>query len=264
MKAIIIGVGNQTRHQARFEGCQEYLRRELAEVGISLDSMHLAPPRRAEVYAQLLEAASQEDLVLVLAAPDPAAAGAVTQAVCELLRLEPVGDETLARQLARRAAQHDKDWTKAEIEAFATAPGGCHRVPNPAGMVQGYAVSAQNQLILVLPAVQSELTACMSSTARQMLTGLGGAVNAQRTLRAVELGDAPVQELLGDLLYSENPRATLHSQGGECELHITAAAATLTEARNACDQLARQAVERLGPLLTSGQGEPLDQHAGRL
>lgn len=264
MKAIIIGVGNQTRHQARFEGCQEYLRRELAEVGISLDSMHLAPPRRAEVYAQLLEAASQEDLVLVLAAPDPAAAGAVTQAVCELLRLEPVGDETLARQLARRAAQHDKDWTKAEIEAFAAAPGGCRHIPNPAGMVQGYAVSAQNQLILVLPAVQSELTACMSSTARQMLTGLGGAVNAQRTLRAVELGDAPVRELLGDLLYSENPRATLHSQGGECELHITAAAATLTEARNACDQLARQAVERLGPLLTSGQGEPLDQHAGRL
>lgn len=81
MRAEIIGVGNETQHRSLFEGCREYLRGELRQLGLSLGSFRLVPPRGAEVYAQLLEAVRAGDVVLILAAAEPDAAEAVTQAV---------------------------------------------------------------------------------------------------------------------------------------------------------------------------------------
>ncbi len=261
MRAEIIGVGNQTRYQNAFLSSREYLSRELASLGITLGSIRLVPPRTAEVFAQLLEGSRQGDLVLVLTAPEPAAAQAVTDAICDGLRLEPRTDATLARQIARRAAQQGRELTRAEAETFSAAPSGSRRILNSTGLVQGCAISAKKQLMLVLPAVPGELTACFSSSVRQLLSGLGGSTSAQRTLWAVELGESPVRTLLGSLLYSQNPRVALQGQGGECEIHITA---TGQGAQGLCDQMADTIADRLGALVTSTQGEPLNQQVGRL
>lgn len=264
MNAVIIGVGNQTKHRERFEGCRDFIQRELTEVGAALSGFSLVPPRMGEVLDQLREASRDGDLVLVLPAPDPAAAGAVTGAICQGLRLEQTVDPDLATQLARRAAQHERDWLREEIEAFAAAPAGCHRIPNPTGMVQGYAVTASRQLLLVLPAVRSELTACFESTVAGLLAEMGDGVTVRRTLRAVELGEAPVSALLEPLTQAENPRVVLYDNGGECVINITAAGRTLTETKRLCDGTVHQVSERLGPLLTSTKGEPLAQQVTRL
>ena len=137
MRAEIISVGNQTRYHNIFEAARDYLQRELAALNITPGSARVVPARTAEVFAQLLEASRQGDLVLVLAAPDPAAAQAVTEAICEGLRLEPRTDTTLARQLSRRAAQGGRELTRAEAEAFSAAPAGSRRILNSTGLVQG-------------------------------------------------------------------------------------------------------------------------------
>ncbi len=262
MRAEIIGVGNETQHRSLFEGCREYLRGELRQLGLSLGSFRLVPPRGAEVYAQLLEAVRAGDVVLILAAAEPDAAEAVTQAVCDGLRLKSNIDQALVRQLTRRYAQ--RGMTKAEAERYALAPAGCRRILNPAGPVQGYAVTAKKQLMLVLPAVPGELMGCFSSGVRQLFAGVGGSATAQRTLRAVELGESPIRSLLGSLLYSENPRVALQSQNGEAELHITASGGSQEAAQDACDAMARQVADRLGALLTSTRGEPLADQVCRL
>ena len=146
MRAEIIGVGNQTRYQNAFLSSREYLSRELASLGITLGSIRLVPPRTAEVFAQLLEGSRQGDLVLVLTAPEPAAAQAVTDAICDGLRLEPRTDATLARQIARRAAQQGRELTRAEAETFSAAPSGSRRILNSTGLVQGCAISAKKQI----------------------------------------------------------------------------------------------------------------------
>ncbi len=261
MRAEIIGVGNQSKYQSFFEASREYLQRELAALGVTLGSSRLVPGRTAEVFAQLLEVSQRGDLVVVLTTPEPAAAAAVTEAVCQGLRLEPRIDPALVRQLARRASQEAAPYTQAEVEAFAAAPGGCRRILNPSGMVQGYALSAKKQLMLVLPATPSELMGCFTSTVRQMLAGVGGGSSAQRTLRAVELGETSIRSQLEPYFRSQNPRVALQSQGGECEIHITAAGA---DAQARCDEMAQEIGERLGALLTSTQGEPLNQQVDRL
>ncbi len=152
-------------------------------------------------------------------------------------------------------------FTQAEVEAFAAAPNGCRRILNPSGMVQGYALSAKKQLMLVLPATPSELMGCFSSTVRQLLTGGGGSTSAQRTLWAVELGETSIRSQLEPYFRSQNPRVSLQSQGAECEIHITAAG---EDAQARCDQVAQEIGDRLGALLTSSQGEPLSQQVGRL
>ncbi len=261
MRAEIIGVGNQTRYHSLFDGAEKYLRQEFSALGITLGGMRLVPGRTAEVFAQLLEGSRQSDLVVVLAAPEPAAAQAVCDAVCEGLRLEPRTDSSLARQLSRRAAQSGHEYSRAQVEAFTAVPSGSRRILNNSGLVQGYAISAKKQLMLVLPAVPSELMSCFSSSVRQLLSGVGGSSSAQRTLWAVELGETSVRSILGSLVYSQNPRVALQGQGGECEIHITA---TGQGAQGLCDQMAETIAQRLGPLLTSAKGEPLNQHIGRL
>ena len=261
MRAEIIGVGNQNKYQSFFEASREYLQRELAALGITVGSSRLVPGRTPEVFAQLLEASQRGELVAVLTAPEPAAATAVTEAVCQGLRLEPRVDPALVRQLSRRASQEVVPFTQAEVEAFAAAPNGCRRILNPSGMVQGYALSAKKQLMLVLPATPSELMGCFSSTVRQLLTGVGGSTSAQRTLWAVELGETSIRSQLEPYFRSQNPRVSLQSQGAECEIHITAAG---EDAQARCDQVAQEIGDRLGALLTSSQGEPLSQQVGRL
>lgn len=263
MNAVIIGVGNPTKHKDRFEGCRDFIRHELTEVGATLDGFHLVSPQRGEVLDQLRDASRAVELVFVLCAPDPAAAEAVTGAVCQGLRLEPRVDPDLAWKLSNRAAKRERDWSEEEIKAFAAAPVGCTPIPNPAGMVQGYLLTATRQLLLVLPAVQSELTACFESTVRELLAERSEGVTARRTLRAVELGEAPISTLLEPLTRMENPRTVLYDQGGECVINITAAGRTLTEAKNACNGTVHQVADRLGPLLTSAKGEPLAQNVAR-
>ncbi len=75
MRAEIIGVGNQNKYQSFFEASREYLQRELAALGITVGSSRLVPGRTPEVFAQLLEASQRGELVAVLTAPEPAAAG---------------------------------------------------------------------------------------------------------------------------------------------------------------------------------------------
>ena len=264
MKAEIIGIGNQSLYQNFFEACCEYLQRELAAVGIAMGSRRMVPADRQEVYARLREAARQGDLVAVLPAPEPDAVRAAGEAIAAGLGLELRTDPAQAEQLAQRAARQGKEYSREELEAFSAAPTGSIPLPNPSGLVQGYAIRAQRQVMLVLPGTPSELAGCFSASVRRLLEGLGGGASAQRTLRAVELGEAPIREELAPLLRSENPKLTLHSRGSEWEIHISAAGANRAEAQAACDAMARQVEDRLGAYLTSAQGEPLGEQVVRL
>jgi SrtB family sortase len=264
MKAEIIGIGNQSLYQNFFEACCEYLQRELSSLGIGIGSRRLVPGQSQEVFDRLREASRQGDLVVVLPAAEPGAAQAAAQAIAAGLGLEIRSDPALEEQLAQRAARQGKDYSREELAALAGAPAGSLSIPNPSGMIQGYAIRAQKQLMLVLPGVPSELAVCFSGSVRRLLEGLGGSASAQRTLRAVELGETPLRDQLAPLLHSENPKLTLHSRGNECEIHISATGATRAEAQAACDAMARQVETCLGAYLTSGQGEPLGQQVARL
>ena len=168
MKAEIIGIGNQNLYQNFFEASCEYLQRELAAVGIGMGSRRMVPAQSQEVYDRLREASRQGDLVAVLPSAEPEAALAAAQAISAGLGLELQKDPALEEQLAQRASRMGRDYSSEELGSFAAIPKGSLRIPNPSGLVQGYAIRAQKQLMLVLPGTPSELAGCFSASVRRL------------------------------------------------------------------------------------------------
>ena len=229
MKITVLGVGSEAQYQATFDTAYQYLKKETAPLAAEL-SYSICRPEAAGLFAALRESMAQSEAVLLLLPPEPAAVSTALRVVSGGLERTVSTDAALQKQLEQRAARLGLRLPYEQLSDFASFPSGATLLPNPQGMVQGYAISARRQLLLVLPALPGELSALYTAEVRPLLGKLTGAAVSYGMVRVLELDQFSVRQEVDRLNQNPHLQVSSRHRSGDYEIYLEATGADQAEA----------------------------------
>ena len=229
MKITVLGVGSEAQYQATFDTAYQYLKKETAPLAAEL-SYSICRPEAAGLFAALRESMAQSEAVLLLLPPEPAAVSTALRVVSGGLERTVSTDAALQKQLEQRAARLGLRLPYEQLSDFASFPSGATLLPNPQGMVQGYAISARRQLLLVLPALPGELSALYTAEVRPLLGKLTGAAVSYGMVRVLELDQFSVRQEVDRLNQNPHLQVSRRHRSGDYEIYLEATGANKAEA----------------------------------
>ena len=114
----------------------------------------------------------------------------------------------------------------------AMLPEGCTVLDNDWGTAPGCAFEADGVHVIMLPGPPSECRPMFHYRAKPYLLSLSEGVIASHTLKLFGIGESAMEEQLRDQMsHMSNPTLAPYAKEGECELRVTAKAATDQEAQ---------------------------------
>ena len=229
MKITVLGVGSEAQYQATFDTAYQYIKKETAPLAAEL-SYSICRPEAAGLFAALRESMAQSEAVLLLLPPEPAAVSTALRVVSGGLERTVSTDAALQKQLEQRAARLGLRLPYEQLSDFASFPSGATLLPNPQGMVQGYAISARRQLLLALPALPGELSALYTAEVRPLLGKLTGAAVSYGMVRVLELDQFSVRQEVDRLNQNPHLQVSSRHRSGDYGICLEATGADQAEA----------------------------------
>ncbi len=228
MKITVLAVGSEAQYQPTFDTAYQYLKKETASLSAEL-SYAICRPEPTGLFAAMRQAMSQSEAVILLLSPEPAAVSTALRVVCGGLERSAATDAALQKQLEARAARMGLSLSFEQLADYASFPSGATLLPNPQGLVQGYAITARRQLLMALPALPGELSALYPSAVRPLLGRLAGLAASYGTVRVLELDQFSVPQEITRLSQNPHLKLTSRHQCGDYEINIEATGATQAE-----------------------------------
>jgi len=152
--------------------------------------------------------------------------------------------EESARRIRSHFERIGRPFTENNLQQ-AMLPEGCEVLSNDWGTAPGCAFEADGTHVIMLPGPPSECTPMFRYRAVPYLLKLSEGVIASHTLKFFGIGESQVESRLRDRMNAmTNPTMAPYAKEGECELRITAKAATDEQAQ----ALLRPAVEEMKAL----------------
>lgn len=260
MKITILAIGSEAQYQPTFDTAYQYLKKETASLSAEL-SYAICRPDAAELFAALRAAMGQNEAVILLLSPEPAAVSTALRVVCGGLERTAHTDAALQKQLEARAARMGLALGYEQLADFASFPTGATPLPNPQGLVQGYAIAARRQLLAALPALPGELSALYPSAVRPLLGKLAGLAVSYATVRVLELDQFSVPQEITRLNQSAHLKLTSRHQCGDYTIFVEASGTTQAEADDYLQRAITHMQQTFGIYLYCIGDRPLTQIA---
>ena len=145
-------------------------------------------------------------------------------------------------------------------EKQAWLPEGCAVFQNDNGTAPGCAFQAQSGCtVIMLPGPPSELEPMLKNYVVPFLKKGQEHVIVSHNVHIYGRGEAPVAQLLDDLMNGENPTLAPYAKEGECYMRVTAKAPTVEEADEMCRPLIEEIRRRVGDFVYSVDVESLEE-----
>ena len=145
-------------------------------------------------------------------------------------------------------------------EKQAWLPEGCTVFQNDNGTAPGCAFQAQSGCtVIMLPGPPSELEPMLKNYVVPFLKKGQEHVIVSHNVHIYGRGEAPVAQLLDDLMNGENPTLAPYAKEGECYMRVTAKAPTGEEADEMCRPLIEEIRRRVGDFVYSVDVESLEE-----
>ena len=145
-------------------------------------------------------------------------------------------------------------------EKQAWLPEGCTVFQNDNGTAPGCAFQAQSGCtVIMLPGPPSELEPMLKNYVVPFLKKGQEHVIVSHNVHIYGRGEAPVAQLLDDLMNGENPTLAPYAKEGECYMRGTAKAPTVEEADEMCRPLIEEIRRRVGDFVYSVDVESLEE-----
>ena len=139
-------------------------------------------------------------------------------------------------------------------------PEGCAVLQNDNGTAPGCAFQAENGCtIIMLPGPPSELAPMLHNYAVPYLAKAQECTIVSHNVHIYGRGEAPVAQMMDDLMDGRNPTLAPYANEGECYLRVTAKAETTEEADRLCRPLIDEIKRRLGNFVYSVDVESLEE-----
>ena len=189
--------------------------------------------------------------------------------------LGPTGDdltkETVAAAAGKKLVLHEQSYQHL-LDYFANGgmtenqmkqamlPEGCTALKNDNGTAPGCAFRTdKGKIVIMLPGPPSELTPMLHNYAVPYLEKFQSAVIASHSVHVYGRGEAPVAQMIEDLMEQSNPTVAPYAKEGEMFVRVTAKAATKEEADAMCVPVVEELKKRIGNFVYGVDVETLEE-----
>lgn len=257
MNAEIISVGTELLLGAVVNSDAAIVAKALSELGINLLYTSVVGDNPQRLREAVETAIARSDLLIMTGGLGPTA--------------DDLTKETTAAAAGKKLALHQPSLDRiqnyfnekhvSENQAKqAWLPEGCTVLQNDNGTAPGCAFQAENGCtILMLPGPPSELAPMLHNYAVPYLQQSQEYTIVSHNVHIYGRGEAPVAQLMDDLMNGENPTLAPYANEGECYLRVTAKAHTQEEADRLCQPLIHEIRQRLGNFVYSVDIDSLEE-----
>lgn len=237
MTAEIICVGTELLLGDIVNTNAQFLSRELAELGISVLHQHVVGDNVARLQELVAQASARSELLVFSGGLGPTADDLTKETVAaafgDTLQFSEEQWQKITAFFARMGRTPTENNRK---QAMVPDPNGRgHMIPNDHGTAPGAWFEKQDgHCAVLLPGVPREMKAMWTEQVRPLLEQRQNCTIHSRTLHVLG-GESSIASKVAPLLEGANPTAAIYCKTGECEIRVTARAATAQQAEALCD-----------------------------
>ena len=244
MTAEIISVGTELLLGNILNTNAQFLSRELAELGITVQRESTIGDNHGRLEEFVNEAKARCDLLVFTGGLGPTADDLTkeTVAACygDTLEFDEAEWEKIQNYFAR---SHRVTAPNNRKQAMVPVYG--KKIVNHHGTAPGAWFEQDGHCAVLMPGVPSEMKTMWTESIRPMLLERQNCTLHSITLRVLG-GESDLEYQIRDLLESANPTAAIYCKTGECEIRITARAASDEDGEKMCRAYAKKFYDLLG------------------
>ena len=186
-------------------------------------------PQRAREAVAL--AKQRADVIITTGGLGPTCDDLTKNVLAEAFGKKLVFDEGSAERIRSYFTRTGRPMTDNNLQQ-AMLPEGCTILENDWGTAPGCAFEAEGVHVIMLPGPPSECRPMFQYRAKPYLLSLSEGVIASHTIKLFGIGESAMEAQLRDQMNAmSNPTLAPYAKEGECELRVTAKAATSEEAQ---------------------------------
>ena len=244
MTAEIISVGTELLLGNILNTNAQFLSRELAELGITVQRESTIGDNHGRLEEFVNEAKARCDLLVFTGGLGPTADDLTkeTVAACygDTLEFDEAEWEKIQNYFAR---SHRVTAPNNRKQAMIPVHG--KKIVNHHGTAPGAWFEQDGHCAVLMPGVPSEMKAMWTESIRPMLLERQNCTLHSITLRVLG-GESDLEYQIRGLLENANPTAAIYCKTGECEIRITARAASDEDGEKMCRAYAKKFYDLLG------------------
>ena len=244
MTAEIISVGTELLLGNILNTNAQYLSRELADLGITVQRESTIGDNQGRLVDFVNEAKARCDLLVFTGGLGPTADDLTKETVAACYGDTLAFDEEEWAKITRYFARSGRETTPNNRKQ-AMVPVHGRKIVNHHGTAPGAWFEQDGRCAVLMPGVPSEMKAMWTESIRPLLLERQNCTLHSITLRVLG-GESNLEYQVRDLLDHANPTAAIYCKTGECEIRITARAASDAEGEKMCRAYARKFYDLLG------------------
>ena len=204
-------------------------------------------PQRAKEAVSLAKA--RADIIITTGGLGPTCDDLTKNVLAEAFGKELVYDEGSAQRIKSYFQRTGRTMTENNLQQ-AMLPEGCTILENDWGTAPGCAFEAEGVHVIMLPGPPSECRPMFQYRAVPYLQQFSEGVIASHTLKLFGIGESQMEAQLREQMNTmQNPTLAPYAKEGECELRVTAKAATQEQAQALLLPTVEQVKALFGPLV---------------
>ena len=244
MTAEIISVGTELLLGNILNTNAQYLSRELADLGITVQRESTIGDNQGRLADFVNEAKARCDLLVFTGGLGPTADDLTKETVAACYGDTLAFDEEEWAKITRYFARSGRETTPNNRKQ-AMVPVHGRKIVNHHGTAPGAWFEQDGRCAVLMPGVPSEMKAMWTESIRPLLLERQNCTLHSITLRVLG-GESNLEYQVRDLLDHANPPAAIYCKTGECEIRITARAASDEDGEKMCRAYARKFYDLLG------------------
>ena len=244
MTAEIISVGTELLLGNILNTNAQYLSRELADLGITVQRESTIGDNQGRLADFVNDAKARCDLLVFTGGLGPTADDLTKETVAACYGDTLAFDEEEWAKITRYFARSGREATPNNRKQ-AMVPVHGRKIVNHHGTAPGAWFEQDGRCAVLMPGVPSEMKAMWTESIRPLLLERQNCTLHSITLRVLG-GESNLEYQVRDLLDHANPTAAIYCKTGECEIRITARAASDEDGEKMCRAYARKFYDLLG------------------
>ena len=257
MKAEIISVGTELLLGHIVDTNANYLAQELTAAGIDLFYVSQVGDNLGRITETFRRAWERSDVIIITGGLGPTEDDLTREGIAALLGEQMVVQPDLERDLREFFARRNRPMPERNVKQATLIPS-AQALPNPIGTAPGWWVERDGRIIIAMPGVPSEMHRMWQTEALPRLMGRSGAVLVTRILKVWGIGESSVEEMIQDLLASNNPTVATYAKADGIHVRVTAKAPDAESASALLAEPEARIREILGPAIYGVDSETLE------
>jgi competence/damage-inducible protein CinA-like protein len=257
--AEIIAIGTELLLGETVDTNTQFIARALRGLGLDLFHTQAVGDNTARIAEAVRQAMGRAEIVITTGGLGPTVDDPTRQAIAEACGVGLEFRPELWEQIEARIQRYGRNPTENQ-KRQAYIPVGAVAIPNPVGTAPAFYFESGSSVVITLPGVPREMQTLLTEAVLPYLRehfSIDSFIHV-RSLHAAGVGEAWLDEQIGDLEALSNPTVGLAAHSGIVTIRIAAKAASQAEAMQAITRVEEMLRARLGDNLFGADEETLE------